>query len=195
MGTSARRRRGPAVGLAGAAVSAAALLAAFAAVPGAGTAGGALPQEFLEEVFDEVAGPEPMAPGASRTFAYDAGGEPLLWGLQVEGHRRGDSVAVRAGGAAVAEHGGPLLLDVLVPDAPGPVEFEVENTGPREVSVVVMFGAGQQGRDVLSGDGRGVPPALAAVAAAGAALAVGACAMVAGAVLAVADRAGRGPPR
>ena len=112
---------------------------------------------LFEGMFDEISNETLIMPGDSTfvsrgTFSSNV---PLLWGIQIIDYQRGDTLSIKISNIFGDNYGEfiqtePILfesLDILEPDT---LNFEIQNTGTREILVVTMFSEDPENSDIFT---------------------------------------------
>lgn len=210
------KRRGPVVGLVGAAITAGSFLALLSVTADldAITVNGEMAsvRSLLDGVFTDVTDEVLVFVGDSAEFRhvpYGDGGpsgdadSPLLWAVEIADYEEGDAFTVSASDGLGASVYGPrysensVMFDTIaVPDA-GELVFSVRNDGGRPFSAVMMFVDDPSGVDILGDPDSKLLAALVPLAVSGLAMLAGMAVMAAGAVVTLVDwrkTRGRGGP-
>ena len=211
------KRRGPVVGLAGAAITAGsflALLSVTADLDAIAVNGEMVSvRGLLDGVFTDVTDEVLVFAGDSAEFRHvpygggDMGGadpdSPLLWAVEIGDYEEGDAFSVSASDGLGASVYGPrssrdsVMFDTIaVPDADELV-FSVRNDGARPFLVAMMFVDDPGSVDLLGDSDSKLLAALVPIAVSGLAMLAGMTVMAAGAVITLVDwrkTRGRGRP-
>lgn len=149
---------------------------------------------LLEGMFDQVSDSVTLNPGETVSFSFDAtsGTSQILWGLQVLDYQAGDAVAVSVTNIYGDDFGAfdsdqPAFFKTLDVQQSEVLNFNVENTGKRQMTVVMMFTKNPEEQDRLADPDSPLGKALVPLAAVGFLLIFGIIVIVAGAVVAVFD--------
>lgn len=210
------RRRGPLVGLIGAAITAGSFLALLSVT--ADLDGIAVNDEMvsvrglLDGVFTDVTDEVLVFAGDSAEFRHvpHAGGagaadpdSPLLWAVEIADYEEGDAFSVSVSDGLGASVYGPrssrdsVMFDTIaVPDADELV-FSVRNDGDRPFLAAMMFVDDPGSVDLLGDSDSKLLAALVPIAVSGLAMLAGMTVMAAGAVITLVDwrkTRGRGRP-
>ena len=203
------RRRGPAIGLAGTAITVGSFLALLSVTAGLDpiTVNGEMASAdgLLGDLFPDISDEAVVFAGDSAEFSYDPprDGGTVFWAVEITDYEEGDAFSVTASDALGGQLYGPrwasepLLIDTIQPEGPGQLVFSVSNDGGRPFTAVMMFNDGLDAAGVFGKDGSPLLAALVPIAAAGIAMLAGLVVMAAGAVITLFDwrkTRGHGPP-
>ena len=201
------KRRGPVVGLVGAAITAGSFLALLSVTADldAITVNGEMAsvRSLLDGVFTDVTDEVLVFAGDTAEFRHVPYGggippagdsdQPLLWAVEIADYEEGDAFTVSASDDLGASAYGPrysensVMFDTIaVPDA-GELVFSVRNDGGRPFSAVMMFVDDPSSVDVLGDPDSKLVAALVPLAASGLAMLAGMTVMAAGAVVTLVD--------
>ena len=201
------KRRGPVVGLVGAAITAGSFLALLSVTADldAITVNGEMTsvRSLLDGVFTDVTDEVLVFAGDSAEFRhvpYGGGGpasgdadSPLLWAVEIADYEEGDAFTVSASDGLGTSAYGPrysensVMFDTIaVPDA-GELVFSVRNDGGRPFSAVMMFVDDPSSVDILGDPDSKLLAALVPLAVSGLAMLAGMTVMAAGAVVTLVD--------
>ena len=190
------KKRGPTVGFIGAAITMGAFLAVLSIVPGVGpTVNGELfLPNLLDGMFNEVSDEIQIYPGESNTFSYTSSVSeiPLLWGLQITDYQEGDTFVVTVSNIygdtfGTFEQSGPVLFDMFVVPNSDTISFQVQNTGDRQINVMMMFVEDPDNSEALSNPNSPLMLTLIPLAISGILLIVGVVVIIAGAIITLLD--------
>lgn len=201
------KRRGPVVGLVGAAITAGSFLALLSVTADldAITVNGEMAsvRSLLDGVFTDVTDEVLVFAGDTAEFRHVPYGggippagdsdQPLLWAVEIADYEEGDAFTVSASDDLGASTYGPrysensVMFDTIaVPDA-GELVFSVRNDGGRPFSAVMMFVDDPSSVDILGDPDSKLVAALVPLAASGLAMLAGMTVMAAGAVVTLVD--------
>jgi len=149
---------------------------------------------LLEGMFDQVSDQSVIFPGGSDVFSYSgqSSGVPLMWGVQIMDFEEGD--AIRVGvydvygddvGSAQADE--PVIFDMFVMENSGSYDFEIENTGSRPITVLMMFVEDPENSDLLSNPDSPLVSIVMPLAISGIVLLAGVVVMIVGVILCAMD--------
>lgn len=195
------RRRGPVVGLVGAAITAGSFLAMLSITAGLDAItvnGEMLPMRgLLDDVFTDVTDEALVFPGESAEFrrgTYSVDPDtPLLWAVEIADYEVGDSFSVSAsdglGGLVYGPRRGSDSVMVDTISAPGAdtLAFSVRNDGDRPFRAVMMFVDDPASLDIFGDPESRLLAAVVPLAVSALAMLAGMAAMAAGAVIALVD--------
>ncbi|QLH02525.1 hypothetical protein C5F47_02565 [Nitrosopumilus cobalaminigenes] len=112
---------------------------------------------MFEGLFDEITNELQIMPGESAYVTYDTSsfGAPLLWGIQITNYVSGDTLSINISNIFGDNYGTfvmsePILFEALELEQSDSLNFEIKNTGSRDVSIVVMFSEDPENSDALS---------------------------------------------
>jgi len=168
----------------------------FTVFPGPDPAMGGelLVPSLLEGMFDRVSGQSVIFPGGSDVFSYSGRdtGVPLMWGVQIMDFEEGDEIRVSVSdpygdGIGSVRTGEPVVFDMFVMEDGASYDFEVENTGDRPVTVLMMFVEDPENSDMLSDPDSPLVSIVMPLAVSGIVMLVGIVVTAAGVVLSVMD--------
>ncbi len=189
-------KRGPIIGLAGVILTIASFLAVLSMIPTfqPSVNGEFLLPNFLDGMFSEVTDEIQIFPGNSNTFSYSSSISeiPLLWGVQVTDYQDGDRFTVTVSNIYGDDYGtfrfaGPVLFDMFVAPNTDTINFLVENTGDRPISVLMMFAEDPDNSEVLSDPNSPLMSTLIPLAISGIVMIIGIIVIIAGAILTIVD--------
>jgi len=149
---------------------------------------------LLEGMFDQVSDQSVIFPGGSDVFSYSGQSSdvPLMWGVQIMDFEEGD--AIRVGvydvygddvGSAQADE--PVIFDMFVMENSGSYNFEIENTGSRPITVLMMFVEDPENSDLLSNPDSPLVSIVMPLAISGIVLLAGVVVMIVGVILCAMD--------
>jgi len=112
---------------------------------------------LFEGMFDEISNETLIMPGDSTfvsrgTFSSNV---PLLWGIQIIDYQRGDTLSIKISNIFGDNYGEfvqnePILFEVLEITQSDTLNFEIQNTGSRNVNIVTMFSEDPENSDAFS---------------------------------------------
>ncbi len=112
---------------------------------------------MFEGMFDEISNEIQIMPGDSAYVSYStlSSNVPFLWGLQIIDYHSGDKLLINISNIFGDNYGEfvqtePILFEVLDVTQSDTLNFEIKNTGSRNVNVVVMFSEDPENSDSLS---------------------------------------------
>ena len=190
------KKRGPIVGLAGVCITIGAFLAVISMMPSMQPTihGDFLLPNFLDGMFSEISEEIQIFPGDFHTFIYSSSiaDIPLLWGIQIIDYQEGDSIAVHISNLYGDDFGsfdqtGPVIFDMFVVPTTDSINFQVQNTGNRPITVLMMFAEDPDNSEFLSDPNSPLMSTLIPIAIAGIVLIIGILAIIAGAIITIID--------
>ena len=112
---------------------------------------------LFEGLFDDVSEPFSVMPGdvvytSYSTYVSDI---PLLWGIQIIDYQNGDKLSVNIENIFGDSYGNyvqsdSVLFERIFVQQSDTINFEIKNTGSREVDFVIMFTEDPDNSDVFS---------------------------------------------
>ena len=112
---------------------------------------------LFEGIFDDVSEPFSITPGdvvytSYSTYVSDI---PLLWGIQIIDYQNGDKLSVNIENIFGDSYGNyiqsdSVLFERIFVQQSDTINFEIKNTGSREVDFVIMFTEDPDNSDVFS---------------------------------------------
>ncbi len=112
---------------------------------------------MFEGMFDEITNEIQIMPGELAYVTYDVFSYdiPLLWGIQIIDYDSEDSLSIAISNIFDDDYGKyvmsePILFEALDITQSDSLNFEIENTGPRIVTIVMMFSEDPESSDALS---------------------------------------------
>ena len=201
---SALRRRGPVVGLAGAAITAGSFLALLSIMAGLDeiTVNGEMlsVRGLLDGAITDVTDEALVFPGDAAEFRHTLYGAapggadpPLLWAVEIADYEEGDAFSVSVsdglgghvyGPRASAE---PVMVDTIRAPGADSLVFSVRNDGDRPVRAVAMFVDDPADVDIFADPDSPLLASLVPLAVSGLAMLAGMATMAAGAVISLVD--------
>jgi len=149
---------------------------------------------LLEGMFDQVSDQSVIFPGGSDVFSYSgqSSGVPLMWGVQIMDFEEGDAIRVGVSdvygddvGSAQADES--VIFDMFVMENSGSYNFEIENTGSRPITVLMMFVEDPENSDLLSNPDSPLVSIVMPLAISGIVLLAGVVVMIVGVILCAMD--------
>ena len=112
---------------------------------------------MFEGMFDEITSELQIMPNESAYVTYDTSsfGTLLLWGIQITDYVSGDTLSINISNIFGDDYGHfvmsePILFEALQLEQSDSLNFEIKNTGSRDVNVIVMFSEDPENSDALS---------------------------------------------
>lgn len=112
---------------------------------------------MFEGMFDEVTNEIQIMPGELAYVSYNTSSSnaPLLWGIQIIDYNSGDALLIKISNIFGDDYGefvmfDPILFEALEITQSDTLNFEIKNTGPRSVNVILMFSEDPENSDALS---------------------------------------------
>ena len=112
---------------------------------------------IFEDVFDEISNEMQIMPDNSAYVSYVASFSDvlLLWGVQIIDYHPGDQLSISISNLFGDDYGESvqtesILFEVLEMSQSDMLNFEIKNSGSRNVNVVVMFSEDPENSDVFS---------------------------------------------
>ena len=112
---------------------------------------------LFEGIFDDVSEPFSVTPGdvvytSYSTYVSDI---PLLWGIQIIDYQNGDKLSVNIENIFGDSYGNyvqsdSVLFERIFVQQSDTINFEIKNTGSREIDFVIMFAEDPDNSDVFS---------------------------------------------
>ncbi|MDC8437808.1 MAG: hypothetical protein LV468_02260 [Candidatus Nitrosotenuis sp.] len=150
--------------------------------------------DLLDGMFDQTSENTMIASGDSASFSFDAtdGTTHLLWGLQILDYQSNDAVAVSISNIYGDNFGSfasnqPAFFETLDIEKSDILNFNVENKGPRTITVVMMFTKNPEDSDKLADPNSPLNQMLVPLAAVAFLLIIGIIVIIAGTVIAIID--------
>ena len=140
-------KRGPVIGFVGFTMIFLSLIVAISAVPSnIPESDTLLISSLFEGIFDDVSEPFSITPGdvvytSYSTYVSDI---PLLWGIQIIDYQNGDKLSVNIENIFGDSYGyhvqsDSVLFEKIFVQQSDTINFEIKNTGSREINFVIMF--------------------------------------------------------
>jgi uncharacterized membrane protein len=112
---------------------------------------------LFEGIFDDVSEPFSVMPGSIVYASYSTyvSDIPLLWGIQIIDYQNGDKLSVNIENIFGDSYGNyiqsdSVLFERIFVQQSDTINFEIKNTGSREVDFVIMFTEDPDNSDVFS---------------------------------------------
>ena len=151
-------KRGPVIAFVGFAMIFVSLIVAISAVPSnIPESDTLLISSLFEGIFDDVSEPFSVMPGdvvytSYSTYVSDI---PLLWGIQIIDYQNGDKLSVNIENIFGDSYGNyvqsdSVLFERIFVQQSDTINFEIKNTGSREIDFVIMFAEDPDNSDVFS---------------------------------------------
>ena len=151
-------KRGPVIAFVGFAVIFVSLIVVISAVPSnIPESDTLLISSLFEGIFDDVSEPFSITPGdvvytSYSTYVSDI---PLLWGIQIIDYQNGDKLSVNIENIFGDSYGyrvqsDSVLFEKIFVQQSDTINFEIKNTGSREIDFVIMFAEDPDNSDVFS---------------------------------------------
>ena len=112
---------------------------------------------LFEGIFDDVSEPFSVTPGdvvytSYSTYVSDI---PLLWGIQIIDYQNGDKLSVNIENIFGDSYGNyiqsdSVLFERIFVQQSDTINFEIKNTGSREIDFVIMFAEDPENSDAFS---------------------------------------------
>lgn len=150
--------------------------------------------DILEGMFDEVSERTRIDDGGSASFSFDASVDTtsLLWGLQILDYQSGDAVDVTISNIYGDDFGTfssnqPIIFETMRVEKSDIYNFNVENKGTREITIVMMFTKNPDESERLSDPNSPLSKMLVPLAISGILLFVGIAVIVIGVIITIVD--------
>ena len=151
-------KRGPLISFAGSFLIMISFIVAVSAVPAeVSNSESLLISSLFEGMFDDVSEPFQIMPGnmvytSYSTYVSDI---PLLWGIQIIDYQNGDKLSVNIEnifGDSYGHHvqSDSVLFERIFVQQSDTINFEIKNTGSREIDFVIMFSEDPENSDAFS---------------------------------------------
>ena len=151
-------KRGPVIAFVGFTMIFVSLIVAISAVPSnIPESDTLLISSLFEGIFDDVSEPFSVMPGdvvytSYSTYVSDI---PLLWGIQIIDYQNGDKLSVNIENIFGDSYGNyvqsdSVLFERIFVQQSDTINFEIKNTGSREIDFVIMFAEDPDNSDVFS---------------------------------------------
>ncbi len=151
-------KRGPIISIVGIILVGISLFIAMSAVPSTAVNSTTFSVPTLfEGMFNEISNEIQIMPGDSAYVSYSTSSSnvPLLWGIQIIDYQSGDRLSINISNIFGNSYGEfiqdeLILFEVLQITRSETLNFEIQNLGPRNIIVVVMFSEDPENSDVFS---------------------------------------------
>ncbi|HXG73853.1 MAG TPA: hypothetical protein VNK44_03410 [Candidatus Nitrosotenuis sp.] len=150
--------------------------------------------DLLEGMFDEVSDEAQIGPGESYSFSFDASTntQELLWGIQILDYEGGDVAEITISNIYGDEFGKfrlnqPAMFETMKIEKSDIYNFNVKNTGTRQITTVMMFTKNPEESERLVDPNSPVSKTLVPLAISGILLFVGIAAAIVGAIIMIVD--------
>ena len=150
--------------------------------------------DVLKDAFDQVSDKTQIQPGETSFFSFDASEDTktILWGIQTLDPQMGDSLSVSISNIYGDDFGKftsnqPVFFETLEIAKPDVYNFNVENTGDRPVTIVMMFTKNPDDSKSTINPSSPLGQSLLPLAASGAFFVVGIVTIIIGITIAVID--------
>ena len=151
-------KRGPIIAYVGFTMIFVSLIVAISAVPSnIPESDTLLISSLFEGIFDDVSEPFSVTPGdvvytSYSTYVSDI---PLLWGIQIIDYQNGDKLSVNIENIFGDSYGNyvqsdSVLFERIFVQQSDTINFEIKNTGSREIDFVIMFTEDPENSDAFS---------------------------------------------
>ena len=151
-------KRGPVIAFVGFTMIFVSLIVAISAVPSnIPESDTLLISSLFEGIFDDVSEPFSVTPGdvvytSYSTYVSDI---PLLWGIQIIDYQNGDKLSVNIENIFGDSYGNyvqsdSVLFEKIFVQQSDTINFEIKNTGSREIDFVIMFAEDPENSDAFS---------------------------------------------
>ena len=112
---------------------------------------------LFEGMFDEISNETLIMPDDSIFISYGtySSNVPLLWGIQIIDYQRGDTLSIKISNIFGDSYGEfiqnePILFELLEITQSDTLNFEIQNTGSRNVNTITMFSEDPENSDAFS---------------------------------------------
>lgn len=112
---------------------------------------------LFEGMFDQITSEIQIMPGELTYVTYDVSSydTSLLWGVQIIDYNSGDALLIKISNIFGDDYGEfvmfePILFEALEITLSDSLNFEIKNTGPNPVNVILMFSEYNENSDALS---------------------------------------------
>lgn len=150
--------------------------------------------DLLKGMFDEVSDEAQIGPGESYSFSFDASTntQELLWGIQILDYEGGDVAEITISNIYGDEFGKfrlnqPAMFETMKIEKSDIYNFNVKNTGTRQITTVMMFTKNPEESERLVDPNSPVSKTLVPLAISGILLFVGIAAAIVGAIIMIVD--------
>lgn len=150
--------------------------------------------DLLQGMFDEVSDKVQISPGESFSFSFDASTDTqvLLWGIQILDYKSGDVAQITISNIYGDEFGKfrlnqPAMFETMKIEKNDIYNFNVENTGTRQIAVVMMFTKNPEESERLVDPNSPLSKTLVPLAISGIMLFVGIAVAIVGVIILIVD--------
>ena len=151
-------KRGPVIAFVGFTMIFVSLIVAISAVPSnIPESDTLLISSLFEGIFDDVSEPFSIPPGSIVYTSYSTyvSDIPLLWGIQIIDYQNGDKLSVNIENIFGDSYGNyvqsdSVLFERIFVQQSDTINFEIKNTGSREIDFVIMFAEDPENSDAFS---------------------------------------------
>lgn len=153
------KKRGPIIGISGLILVISSILIMVSVFPTSNIADNDnfyVPSMF-EGMFNQVSDDIQILSGESGYFSYSTKSSniPLLWGVQIIDYQENDQLLVSISNIYGDDYGvfpqdGPIIFEMLDIAQSDTLNFEIQNQGPRMITIVVMLSEDPDNSDALS---------------------------------------------
>jgi hypothetical protein len=150
--------------------------------------------DILEGMFDQVSEKIQISPGESASFSFDVSEDTktLLWGTQILDYQSGDSISISISNIYGDDFGKfssnqPALFETMQVEKTDSYNFNVENTGSRSITTVMMFTKNPDDSTKFSDPNSPLSRTLVPLAVSGILLFIGIAVIVAGVIILIID--------
>ena len=112
---------------------------------------------LFEGVFDEISDEIQIMSGDTIYVSYGVFSQnvPSLWGIQILDYKQGDELSINISNIFGDNYGEfiqtePILFESLDISQPDTLNFEIQNTGTRDILVVTMFSEDPENSDIFT---------------------------------------------
>ena len=152
------KKLGPIIAFVGFIVIFVSLIVAISAVPSnLPESDSLLISSLFEGMFDDISEPFQILPGNMVYTSYSTyiSDVPLLWGIQIIDYQNGDKLSVGIENIFGDFYGSyiqsdSVLFERIFVQQSDTINFEIKNTGSREIDFVIMFAEDPDNSDVFS---------------------------------------------
>ncbi|MEO9310553.1 MAG: hypothetical protein ABI337_09730 [Nitrososphaera sp.] len=149
---------------------------------------------LLQGMFDVVSDEAQISPGESFSFSFDASTDTqaLLWGIQILDYESGDAAEITISNIYGDEFGKfrlnqPAMFETMKIEKSDIYNFNVKNTGTRQITTVMMFTKNPEESERLVDPNSPLSKTLMPLAISGILLFVGIAAAIAGVIILIVD--------
>lgn len=188
-------KRGPIIAISGVVLVIISLSIAMSIVPSNITNIDSLQASSLfEGMFDEVSNEIQIMPGDLTYVSYStlSSNVPLLWGIQINDYQPNDVLSIKISNIFGDEYGTftqdtPILFDLLEITQSDTLNLEIQNIGPRSVSIITMFSEDPENSDAFSNPNSPLATMILPLAISGLFLILGAIVAIIGVIVTLVD--------